>query len=100
MIHEIFHWKDAEEYRKTVGPILSATKTSEYSIYQMDKSEKELIKAGFNTKDIKSIRQISKYAADSCVENDFEEAYTEFRTSNYSKEAENHETRISQWFVV
>lgn len=80
MVHELFHWKDAEDYRKTVGPIISATRTSPYSIYQREKAGRELIKAGYSGEEMEKIKQISKYAVEKQIDNDLEEVYTELRT--------------------
>ena len=81
IVHELFHWKDAEEYRKNIGAIVNASYTSDYSAYQRKKSLEELIKAGIDTENIEEVeRRISKYAADRIIDNDFEEAYTELRT--------------------
>ena len=82
MAHEIFHWKDAEEYRISVGKIMSSTPTSEYSVYQREKAFKVLNQAGFDMSDLEKIeKKISKHAADVIrIDNDYEEAYTEYRT--------------------
>ena len=82
MVHELFHWKDAEEYRKSVGRITSSTQTSEYSVYQREKAFRALGQAGFDARDLEKVEKgISKHAADAIrIDNDSEEAYTEYRT--------------------
>ena len=82
LVHEIFHWKDAEEYRNTIGTIVSASKTSEYTLFQRDKGRMELQRAGVDLSDLNGIRlNISGYAEHVLsVDNYTEEAYTEYRT--------------------
>lgn len=80
MVHEIFHWKDAESYRTNVGVIKSASATSDYSIYQREKAVSELLKAGFSMTSEREFEGISRYAADMFLDNDYEEVYTEVRT--------------------
>lgn len=82
IIHELFHWLDAEDYRKNIGTIESAEPKSKYSIYQMNKAFDELEKAGINLADEKQIRSISLYAYKKALANNFEEVYTEYRTAN------------------
>ena len=80
MVHEIFHWKDAEDYKKAVGVITDASKRSEYTLYQQDKALEGLKKAGL-AGDVSRTRSIvSEYAAEKMLDNDYEEAYTELRT--------------------
>lgn len=79
-VHELIHWSDAEEYRKTVGTIESADTKSDYSVYQREKAISELKKNGVDISDGESIKTISTYAFDNWLDNDFEEVYTEFRT--------------------
>ena len=80
MVHEMFHWQDAENYRKEVGPIESSTANSPYSVFQRKRAEKKLKEAGVDIMNDDEIRNISKYAYDQILENDYEEVYTEFRT--------------------
>lgn len=79
LVHEMFHWKDAEEYRKTVGIIESAHKTSHYTQWERSKAETELIRNGVITPF--SAMKISRYALRKYLDNEFEEVYTELRTS-------------------
>lgn len=78
MVHEMFHWMDAEEYRKTVGEI---TDIRVYDAYQREKSLDTLTGLGIVDDDI--IRSISEYAYSMCtLLNGFEEVLTEWRTKN------------------
>lgn len=78
MVHEFFHWKDADEYKKLFGEIVDK---KNYDIYQREKSIKELIKNGVDISDTNAIMKISQYAREKVVrENNYEEAYTEYRT--------------------
>ena len=79
-VHEFLHWKDADDYRKTVGDITDASDMSPYSIYQREHALEALREAGVDVDNISALRDISKYAMKSALENDWEEAYTEFRT--------------------
>lgn len=80
VVHELFHWKDAEEYRNNIGAIESATSTSEYSVYQREKARSGLFSAGVDLSNERDCYRISQYAGDKYLENDLEEVYTEFRT--------------------
>lgn len=82
MVHELFHWKDAATYRQNIGAITDASRLSDYSIFQGKTALEELKKAGIDLSDLEKVeREISKYAADALrIDNDFEEAYTEYRT--------------------
>lgn len=78
MVHEMFHWMDAEEYRKNVGEI-SDIRT--YDTYQREKSLDTLAELGIVDDD--GIRAISEYAYNMCMLlNGFEEVLTEWRTKN------------------
>ena len=81
MVHELFHWKDSEEYRKNVGPISDSSGNSIYSVYQRNRAHEQLIRNGIDTADVAKVRaEISNYAADKLLDNDYEEVYTEWRT--------------------
>lgn len=80
-VHELIHWKDAEDYRKNIGIIASAEPNSEYTIYQRDMALKKLIEEGVDIADDKELLKISEYAYKKSIENDFEEIYTEYRTN-------------------
>lgn len=80
MVHELFHWKDAEAYRNNIGEITSASFTSAYSVLQREIALEELKKSGINLSSREAVLSISQYAADKLLDNDFEEIYTELRT--------------------
>ena len=81
LIHELFHWKDAEAYRKKHGEIIDATATSEYTRRQNEKALKRLIEEGVRIESPHAIKEeIGEYAFKMLLENNFEEVYTEFRT--------------------
>lgn len=81
MIHELLHWKDAEMYRALGLNIDTADEKSPYSIFQRENAIIELTNSGVDLFDIDAIRvTISEYAAKMCLENNYEEVYTEFRT--------------------
>lgn len=80
MVHELLHWKDAEEYRKSGKIIDSADEKSEYSNYQRESAIKELKNNGIDISDDNQIMQISHYAYLQALANNYEEVYTEYRT--------------------
>ena len=75
--HELIHWMDAEEYRKNIGGI-NSNNSAEYLNYRREQSKIELDKEGINAS---NVSQVSKYAFDSFMYNDYDEAYTEYRVS-------------------
>lgn len=85
MVHELFHWKDAEHYRQNVGKISDATSRSAYSIYQRERAISLLAETGIDIADGKAAENISNYAKRCWLDNDFEEVYTEFRTAEILK---------------
>lgn len=80
MVHELYHWEDAEAYRQAGKTIGTAGPKDEYSIYQRKKAEEELIKAGISMEQPDKMLEISRYAYEMALDNDLEEVYTEFRT--------------------
>lgn len=75
-VHELYHWKDAEEYRKENGDITSAN-YSDYEEWVNRKSKKTLdkvVKRGYNISDL------SEYGRECFDIEDFAEAHTEYRT--------------------
>ena len=80
-IHELIHWKDAENYRKNIGFIESAEPNSEYTVYQRNMALKKLKEEGVDIANDKELIKISRYAFQKSIENDYEEIYTEFRTN-------------------
>ena len=81
VVHEIFHWKDAEEYRKQFGAITDSSRSSKYSMYQREKARQKLVEAGVDIANVDDVSGISQYAiAKQTLKNDIEEVYTEYRT--------------------
>lgn len=81
LIHEMYHWEDAEEYRRTVGVISEAGEHSAYSIYQRERAMENLLDSGINLDDLELIRkQLGEYAYKKTYRNEIEEVYTEYRT--------------------
>lgn len=75
-VHELYHWKDAQEYNEKVEKI---TKNSyeKYLHYLDDKSKKNIDKLylkGYN------VSSISKYARAKLIMQEYDEVYTEYRT--------------------
>lgn len=85
-VHEIFHWKDAEEYRKTGNVIDKADFKSIYSQHNREISKRKLQEAGIDLSNPIEIVRISQYAYLKWLENDLEEVYTEYRTRELLKE--------------
>ncbi|MBO4861480.1 MAG: hypothetical protein J5535_01100, partial [Firmicutes bacterium] len=86
MVHELFHWKDAEDYRSSGKTIDAADVSSEYSIYQREKAYKELLNLGVDPGDINAIKKVyGEYAWENALVNNYEEVYTEIRTFNALK---------------
>ncbi len=81
-VHELLHWKDADEYRRAGNSIEASDLKSPYIQYRCGVGYEELSKAGFDLMDGKQISdEISEYAWEKIMfDNDFDEAYTEYRT--------------------
>lgn len=70
-VHEMFHWKDAQDYINQHGAAERYLKNNrEFCKKQVDK----LMKEGYNVNDI------SEYAERSFYEGKYDEVYTEYRT--------------------
>lgn len=81
LVHELFHWKDAEEYRQKFGAI-DPNDPSAYNKYVDEMCRKRLdkvLKKGYN------ISEISPYALDRFMYRDYAETYTEYRTQKLLK---------------
>lgn len=81
LVHELFHWKDAEEYRQKFGAI-DPDDPSAYNKYVDEMCRKRLdkvLKKGYN------INEISPYALDRFMYRDYAETYTEYRTQRLLK---------------
>lgn len=81
LVHELFHWKDAEKYRQKFGAI-DPNDPSAYNKYVDEICRKRLdkvAKKGYN------IGEISKYALDNMYVENYSEVYTEYRTKELLK---------------
>ena len=77
--HELIHWIDADEYRRTHGKI---TKNN-YFEYLRFRNEQGKIKLGEAGISEKNVHRISRYAYEKYVlANEYDEAYTEYRVLN------------------
>ena len=75
--HELIHWLDAEEYREK-NKTITIENYSEYLKYLNEKGIIELNKAGVGEN---NVYKISRYAEERYkLRNDYDEAYTEYRT--------------------
>ena len=81
VVHELFHWKDAQEYIKHHGPITQEN-YNDY-ICNLNISRKKLLdKRGITEY---NVSDIGKYTKDSYINEDFDETYTEYRVLNLLK---------------
>ena len=80
-VHELFHWKDAQDFRDRFGEITPGN-YSDYENYVQSQTKYELErlqKIGYN------IFGISDYATISIKDGTYDEAYTEYRVKNTLK---------------
>lgn len=82
-VHELFHWKDAVEYRKTIGPIQGRETQDEYNIYRRETAHVLATREGIRSPE--DALKLSEYAHDRYIDNDFDEVYTELRTKKLLK---------------
>lgn len=75
-VHELIHWKDAEEYRSKFGDIQTAEDYESYKTWLQERAKEKLEKIAESGYDLSSI---SQYASKSLTDGDFDEAYTEYR---------------------
>lgn len=75
MIHELFHWKDAKEYREKISEITQETR-SEYFSYRNEVAQKHVLKLDEKY----DLEQISAYLRKSKRMKQYDEVYTELRT--------------------
>ena len=80
MVHELLHWKDAEEYRRAGNEIFTSDFKSEYVQYRCEIGKTKLIESGVDIDNIDDIMEISDYSVEKWFDNDYDEVYTEFRT--------------------
>lgn len=76
--HELYHWKDTQDYVKENGEIKTEQDKKNYLNYLQERAKIELEKVGIN---YSNVRNISRYAEDSYIFGDYDETYTEYRTS-------------------
>lgn len=77
----MFHWKDAYEYRQGGNEIYDASPLSTYTSVQRELCEKKLRELGVDLDDVVRMgREVSPYAKDKLLDNEFEEVLAEFRT--------------------
>jgi hypothetical protein len=75
VVHELFHWSDAQEYQKNFGKI-TAENYDNY-VKHLNSNRKKLVeKLGINGDNVESI---SGYADASMKDKDFDEVFTEYR---------------------
>lgn len=79
-VHEMLHWKDAQEYILQKGKI---TDQGKYLRYRIEQDRKMLEKLGIGEKEA---RNISKYAEDMLQLMRYDEVYAEYRTKKIMKE--------------
>ena len=78
-VHEMLHWKDAQEYILQKGKIADQGK---YLKYRIEQDRKMLEKLGIKEEQAK---QISKYAEKMFKFGRYDEVYAEYRTANILK---------------
>lgn len=78
LIHELYHWEDAEKYQKEHGKINSFDDSKAYHEWINDYAHKKIDKLTDMGYDVIGI---SKYAADSLAKGEFAEVYTEYRVT-------------------
>lgn len=78
-VHEMLHWKDAQEYVLQKGKI---TDQGKYLRYRIEQDRKMLEKLDIGEEEAKNI---SKYAANSFAKGRFDEVYAEYRTDKLLK---------------
>lgn len=79
-LHELIHWKDAEDYRKIHGNILDQRA---YLIRLRGEHKKKLDDSGI---DMMNVSEISKYAKNQYFIGNFDETYTEYRVKKALEE--------------
>ena len=82
-VHELFHWKDAMEYKKKHGPIQDEDALDEFNKYSRAKDRKIINREGINSPE--DALKLSEYAHQSYIDNDYDEVYTELRTKKLLK---------------
>ena len=83
VVHELFHWIDAQEYQKHFGKITTQKQYNEYIKHLNEKRKKIIEKLGINEY---NVTKISEYAVTNFKKNNFDEVYTEYRVLELLKE--------------
>jgi DUF971 family protein len=76
VVHELVHWKDADEYRRENGTITSTKELNNSLNVKFKELLDNLQKQGYN------VNEISKYASKSYDLGDYYETYTEYRVQD------------------
>ena len=79
-MHELLHWKDAEDYRNEGKEIKASDFKSDYVQYRCEVGKAKLLEAGVDIDNIDDIMEISDYSVRKWFDNDYDEVYTEYRT--------------------
>lgn len=74
MIHELFHWKDAQEYIKRYGALTDQSRYIKKLCEQDEKKIDQLKAKGYN------LYRISVYATRQLIMGRYDEVFTEYRT--------------------
>lgn len=86
VVHELFHWQDATEYRNSGKIIDRSDEKSQYNQQLRSRAKKKLKDAGVDITNPVEISKISQYAYLKWLANDLDEVYTEYRTKDLLKE--------------
>ena len=81
IVHELFHWVDAQEYIKYFGAIKTQEQYDYYWDYMNKKRKKLIEKIGINEYNVTKISEYAKNSIDKTDvnERDYDEVYTEYR---------------------
>lgn len=78
LVHELFHWKDAQLFREKYGDIDTREQQERYIAFVNNRERCKL--AAIKKKGYDIEKEGSKYAKESLHYKKFDEAYTEYRT--------------------
>ena len=77
----MYHWKDAYEYRQSGYDIYDADSLRAYTSAQRELCERKLRELGADLEDVARMgHEVSPYAQEKLLKNEFEEVLTEYRT--------------------
>lgn len=81
LVHEMFHRKDAYEYRQSGYDIYDAGSLRAYTSAQRELCERKLRALGADLDDVARMgREVSPYARERLLKNEYEEVLAEYRT--------------------